>query len=273
MTDFHRQHRGTLRFGRWQRTRIGLCRGTAALFFASVGACVAAASGEGHLTYRSIRPMTTPALAERLLGAGRPSQVTTHELVEMSLIPGTLTGVRFFEEPQPVATRLCRREATFVSLVPVPSVAPGAAGADMPVRPGRADALVELALAPGCRLSEGARFATVLPSAAASDAGRVLAALGELRDRARRSGLTQAEAACVSKVPASPCSNGANAVLASMPIERASSIARIGGEDSNSWSVIIRPGGEGQAYWDIRVSDASTAPTAQLMWLLPPSPF
>jgi len=126
---------------------------------------------------------------------------------------------------------------------------------------------LELALAPGCHGEPGWRMMRTNPAQAIQSL-EVLRWLADLKTHAARGEDLAAHVSCTGFQP-DPCVAGNTAVLAALPLHRATSHSMHGGD----WRLELNPGRRDQLHWRIRIHRPPEGkPSVSMDWTFPP-PF
>jgi hypothetical protein len=224
------------------------------------------------LTRAQAERMDTAALAQALLGKKAAAGFVGHGLNDSIFPGGPLPSVHLFPRPRPVGLDLCRRDSLAVRLVPVEGDGAGTSRRDAPVKKESVGEKPQIALAPGCALPEGGRFAWV-QSAGWEQAAAALRHLAALQRKARGTGRPGATLRCTDAWNGERCVGGPEAALARLPLHRVS-IVQVKGEAGKSvWEFAVTPQDPGQPFWDVELEDkAGGMPELRMHWGAP-APF
>ncbi len=214
-------------------------------------------------TPQAIAAMPTPEAAALLLGRSPPDLVS-HRIVTDPA--GGFVAVRFMATAQSAGEGLCRRVTYRVSAGEVARIRAGGP----PATPRAKD---QIALGNACGALRDSNFAWVQgPGATIETAGTMLRWLADLQRRARSGGPLAAAIMCrESRLTPDPCTAGAEAVLAALPLDRTYIIER--GGTPGAWGLSVMPAGPGQLFYHVVLGcDDKDRPTVTIRWEAP-KPF
>lgn len=224
------------------------------------------------LTKASAAGMDTAQLARALLGESFSMPLTGHELNKSTFADGPLGSVYLFPAGRTVGADLCRRDALVVRLVPVEGLTAETSRRDAPVRKESVGEKLQIALAPGCTLPKGGRFAWV-QDATWEQAAAALRHLAALQRKARGTGELGATLRCTDEWNGDRCAGGPKAVLARLPLHQVFIVQEKGEAGRRAWEFAVMPQEPGQPFWDVELEDkAGGLPELRMHWGAP-APF
>lgn len=246
----------------------------AAAFALSLAAAVAAESPT-PLTYRQIREMSPVAVAQRLIGPERGADVERIASRREPMLPATLE-VLLFHRPVPLGRDYCSQSVHRLYLFTVRHEGTQTVLDDDGLQVQNSQEGASLARAPGCRLSVGQRFAS-MGSGDADAAMRVLDNLAAAQASAAARGPLRIRLSCRDEVAYDPnrCRQGARAVLANLPLDRACSIDRNDEDPQETEAAICLDDSIWAfgSFWSVRMRDFGTDRARLSLTWKDPAPF
>jgi hypothetical protein len=218
--------------------------------------------GWAPIPLSAARSMPTAELAARILPPEIAARVVAHETRESE--GGGSYGVRFYAAPETAGGAICRRRTFY------------AVSSDFNVRGAevqRAFPGVKIALAKDCTKIPLAGFASVQPETLEEGAVKALTWLADMQQRARRAGKLPVQVRCRSEQATNPCTAGALAVFAGLPLDKTYIIdKRKDAGDTERWQFSVMPTGPGQLFFTTMLTGSADKPEIELTWDAP-APF
>ncbi len=171
---------------------------------------------------------STAELATVFLDPAETLGIERHELLDVPLTTHTLSSIRFYARPRPLAPDICGRDVLSIDLQPVDGTGENRGSTESSVRAGEMRRVTYISLAPGCAPLPERRFALPLYPLTTAEGMAILRALAAVARTAAASEPLPFRLSCVNlgRERDFECPRDLRAALAALPLHQALTIER-----------------------------------------------